>query len=96
MLAFNCSCGKVFGMPRLPGRTARAHLGPTVVLHTRVRAETHAKAHAAARALGISVAEYLATLVERDELDAFGRPCWAEEAMRARALPGLDKPGVVA
>jgi hypothetical protein len=52
---------------------------------TRLSRAEHAKAHGAAAAAGVSLSGYLAELVRRDELDAEGRPLWAEP--RPEELP---------
>jgi len=58
-----------------------------------VPASTREKAHGVAEALGITMARYLELLIERDVLDAHGRPLWADEAVTARTvpLPGMER-----
>lgn len=46
------------------------------MLQTRVTHEQHAKAHAMAQELGISVSALLAELIDRAEVDEQGRPTW--------------------
>jgi len=40
----------------------------------------HEKAHRAARAMGISGSLFMALMIDRMEVDADGRPVWADEA----------------
>ncbi len=41
----------------------------------------------------VPVARYLELLIERDVLDAHGRPLWADEAVprRTSPLPGVER-----
>ncbi len=50
----------------------------TATIYARVDPDAHAKAHAAAAALGVSVAAYVEQLLARDEVDETGRPVWWE------------------
>ncbi len=54
---------------------------------------TRGKAHIAAEALGITMTRYLELLIERDVLDAQGRPLWGDEAVlpRTAPLPGVER-----
>jgi hypothetical protein len=57
---------------------------------------TRDRAHAIADALGVSLSRYLEQLIERDQLDQYGRPIWAAEAGLLREkntdtpLPGME------
>lgn len=68
--------GRVVRMPALKGRTPRRLDEPMVVLQARVAPASRAKAHDAARALGVSVAAYVERLIQQDQLDEAGRPTW--------------------
>ena len=62
-------------MGRAAGRR-HSRLPLTEMLRGRVQPSTHAKANAAADALGISLSAYLDSLIARDEVDDQGRPTW--------------------
>ncbi|MEV5348930.1 hypothetical protein [Streptomyces achromogenes] len=51
-----------------------------VRLSPMVPAEIHAAAYENAKAAGVSMGKYVAELIRRDQLDANGRPVWADEA----------------
>jgi hypothetical protein len=53
---------------------------PKVRFIALVQPEQHEKAHRAARAMGISGSLFMALMIDRMEVDADGRPVWAEEA----------------
>jgi len=63
-------------MAAVKGRTHRRGVANTVLLQARVQPDRHAKAQAAAAALGISVAAYIDLLLAHEELDEDGRPLW--------------------
>lgn len=72
------------GVPRRePGRLTRN-------LYARVMPEIHAKAVTAAQAANMSLATYLESLIDRDQVDHLGRPTWAPLAPDSPAL--FDKP----
>ncbi len=58
-----------------------------------VSPNTRGKANAVADALGITMARYLELLVDRDELNAAGRPLWASEVFPPASdpLPGMKR-----
>ena len=60
------------------GRRRRSHVGKPepVMLQARVAPESRSKANRAADAAGISLAEYLEELIERDQVDVDGCPTW--------------------
>lgn len=63
-------------MAAVKGRTHRRGVSNTVLLQARVQPDRHAKAQAAAAALGISLAAYIDQLLAHEELDEQGRPLW--------------------
>ncbi len=63
-------------MAAIKGRAKRPANVPTVILQARVRPAVRDKAHAAAAALGISVAAYIEQLVAHEQVDEKGRPLW--------------------
>lgn len=65
-------------MSAIRGRRRRSHVGKPepVIMQARVAPERRAKANRAADAAGISLAEYLERLIDRDEVDAAGCPVW--------------------
>jgi len=63
-------------MAAVKGRTHRRGVSNAVLLQARVQPERHAKAQAAAAALGISVAAYIDQLLAHEEVDEHGRPLW--------------------
>jgi hypothetical protein len=62
-------------MAAMKGRRLRRPAA-TATIYARVNPDAHAKAHAAATALGISVAAYVEQLLARDEVGPDGRPVW--------------------
>ena len=62
-------------------------------MKTRVSESTKVRANAAADALGITMAQYVELLVQRDEFDDAGRPLWADEVFSPASdpLPGLER-----
>lgn len=64
------------GMGAVKGRRQRPPSAVSATLYARVAPERHAKAQAAAAALGVALATYLDELIGRDEVDANGRPVW--------------------
>ena len=66
------------GMSAIRGRRRRSHAGKPepVIMQARVAPDRRAKANRAADAAGISLAEYLERLIERDEVDDDGCPVW--------------------
>ncbi len=58
-----------------------------------VSPSTRGKANAAADALGITMAQYLELLVQRDLFDTSGRPLWATEVfpLPFEPLPGIKR-----
>ncbi len=74
-----------------PGSTRAPYKADRRMLQARVTLEQHAKAHAAAEALGISVSALLAELVDRMKVDAQGQPAW--ESRYAHPSPtGAEDP----
>ena len=63
-------------MAAVKGRTHRRGVSNAVLLQARVQPERHAKAHAAASALGIPLAAYIDGLLAHEEVDEQGRPVW--------------------
>ncbi|GAB2864620.1 hypothetical protein GCM10027026_13010 [Myroides odoratimimus subsp. xuanwuensis] len=64
-------------MAAVKGRRRRsADSGVTVPMQGHVSPETRLKARAVADALGVSMGQYLDTLVANDQLDEDGRPVW--------------------
>jgi hypothetical protein len=63
-------------MAAIQGRQHRSGVSGTVELRARVQPDNFGKAHAAAAALGISMAAYVDALLSREELDERGRPRW--------------------
>jgi len=61
-------------------------------VHCRVPKSTRTRGGAIADALGITMGQYVELLIERDELDAAGRPLWASEvfAPASDPLPGME------
>ncbi len=76
-------------MAAIKGRAKRPGNAPTVVLHARVAPAVRDKAHAAAAALGISVAAYIEQLVAHEQVDERGRPMWwpAHDTQEELTLP---------
>jgi len=62
-------------------------------MKNRVPVCTKARANATADALGITMGQYIELLIERDELDATGRPLWANEVFPPAndPIPGLER-----
>lgn len=58
-------------------------------LQSRVTYDQHAKAHAAAEALGISVSALLAELIDRMDVDEHGHPGWTSRY--AQPSPAADE-----
>lgn len=75
-------------MAAIKGRRKRPPAA-TATLYARVAPERHAKAHAAAAAMGVAVATYLDELIARDQVDAEGLPVWWEHppARQQEELP---------
>lgn len=75
------------------GRKRRKGLPPSVIMNSRVQQETKDKADATADALGITLGRYVQMLVDRDQLDEYGRPLWAAEVFPdlADPIPGLER-----
>jgi hypothetical protein len=66
-------------MPAVKGRSARPATDEgTVPLQGKVSPRIRDKARKAASAAGISMAQYLEQLVERDEVDQNGCPLWLQ------------------
>jgi hypothetical protein len=60
----------------------------TISTGVRLKVTEYARAHAAARAAGLSLAGYIAELINHDEIDEeTGRPIWAAEP---GVMPQLD------
>jgi len=76
-----------------PGRTRRRSAAPLVGMKARVPESTRARANAAADALGITLGQYIEVLVQRDTLDAAGRPLWADEVFgpSQEPIPGMGR-----
>ncbi len=62
-------------------------------MKTRVSESTKVRANAAADALGITMAQYVELLIQRDEFDDAGRPLWADEVFSPASdpLPGMER-----
>jgi len=61
------------------GRRRRRPSTPFVEMKSRVPETVKARVNVAADALGITLGQYIEVLVQRDTLDAAGRPLWADE-----------------
>lgn len=75
-------------MAAVKGRRKRPP-SATATLYARVAPDRHAKAHAAAAAMGVAVATYLDQLIARDEVDQHGMPLWwdGEPSQAQEELP---------
>lgn len=82
------------GMSAVKGRAKRPTEGQKV-LFAKIAEENHSKASAAAQAMGISLAAYVDLVLDREQVDASGRPIWApQERMtfeELRELEGLGR-----
>jgi hypothetical protein len=74
-------------MGAIKGRAKRVIDRPVALVQARVATEVHVKAHQAAKALGISLAEYVEQLIAHDTVDDDGRPVW----WPATALDGQEE-----
>jgi len=83
-------------MPRMPkgggGRARRLAPTPVVGMQCRVLASTRTRANAVADRLGVTMGRYVELLVERDQLDANGRPLWAAATVPPRPEPATAGP----
>ncbi len=75
------------------GRARRRDVTELVGVHCRVPESTRTRGGAIADALGITMGQYVELLIERDELDAAGRPLWASEVFPPASvpIPGLER-----
>ena len=67
-------------------RTARP--GELIATGARLDGAEYNKAHLAAKAAGISLSMYIATLIRRDKVDRNGRPLWADNASEQLTTEG--------
>lgn len=66
---------------------AQPHKGPRRGYNLRWADEDRLLAKARAEAAGMTVVDYLVTLMRRDEVDPNGCPIWAPDAQRSDQLP---------
>lgn len=66
-------------MSAVQGRRQRRTSPGQKILYSKVAEANHAKASAAAQAMGISLAAYIDLVLEREQVDTEGRPLWAPQ-----------------
>ena len=66
-------------MAAVKGRNKRRNARDAVAVGIRVHPDHRAKLDMIADSLGISISAYVERLLEREELDALGRPVWWDE-----------------